>query len=482
MKNIAVIRLIASLNFPKMSEILKIGTLLTSLFFVSYSFGLSRDFLWSDDYSAYLNASNSAEHSLRDLRPIHALLTLVLFGSMEHSGQAALVRFLGLFLLIAFTLLAYILLRNFLYPAQALVAAFCIGHSPAIYSSLYWAMGVTSNLTSLIIGALGFLFWARGRWLLGLIFLVIAFSIYPLTALGGAALIFLIIVIGENTPKEFLFSIRSVLLAIIIGGIFSISLSLLTLKILDLKPNDRTDILSTWNRMENAFWFFTRILPQAFRPYLVSSPPLTTAVFQVCIFIIILLGLIRSWYPLQVVFNKLFQVLVLVVILLSPLPLSGHNQIEPRFFVGTSVFLLGYMFFLLISKVESLMSRNNKNWIRTITVTLICSLIISNYHFFNSKIRPIYSSTQTLLSKQLSVCSKNQLSNGILLMERRTAWPQRNLLGMYSQTTDLASGWVPRAAVVIYAFERTSIVPVIFDFNQENELDYKFCVVDLNRN
>jgi hypothetical protein len=52
--------------------------------------------------------------------------------------------------------------------------------------------------------------------------------------------------------------------------------------------------------------------------------------------------------------------------------------------------------------------------------------------------------------KSIAQCDPTELKNGILILSRTKAWPSRQLVGVLSQTTDLASEWVPVNSMKLY--------------------------------
>ena len=95
-------------------------------------------------------------------------------------------------------------------------------------------------------------------------------------------------------------------------------------------------------------------------------------------------------------------------------------------------------------------------------------------------ILPIQNSTKNFVLKELANCSDSQLLAGVVIVERTASWPSRKYLGMFSQTTDLASGWVPPGAIASYIGELTNISVPLKAITWGNASE-NHCVVDLNR-
>jgi len=128
-----------------------------------------------------------------------------------------------------------------------------------------------------------------------------------------------------------------------------------------------------------------------------------------------------------------------------------------------------------------LLEKNQQKIISIFLVFIIClyGFVSINYRFA-TVIKPIYSNSNLFILNELKLCSDNQIANGILVVKRTKPWPSRQLLGFFSQTTDLASEWVPIGSVKLVLIKNSKDFNEI-EFTSSEYRNKSFCYVQLDK-
>jgi len=443
-------RLSSRLNFSAQIPYL----LISATLFVAYFPNLSQNYAWSDDYPAMISPEDATLHMLKDLRPLHGLIVSIFFGAFNSLSSLWIIRFLGLSILIIIANLSYKFIQeSVLNKKLALCLVVVIYQSPPLLFSVYWAMGTTTMLFSLILSIFAYRYHLRRRFLLGFFLLTLSFLIYPLGTWAGLSIFILSNILANTQMKALLAFMKSAVLFTIPSALSAILIGFLVLKLIGEAPNRRTQIQDSYNLSESFLWLLTRMIPQSFRPFLVSSPSNITAVIQVFILVVILLLALAIKNSLQESIRIFLQLLLVVLFLLLPGFLLGYNQIEPRFFVGTSVVVIGV---LLSSIYKLLFFKDNGGLhpsLKSMSNLLLCLVIVFsvffNRSFFDKHVISVYTETKTFVSGQIEKCDNLSSDTEFFVNERTRPWEGRPYLGMLSQVTDLASPWVPSNAVLV---------------------------------
>ena len=97
---------------------------------------------------------------------------------------------------------------------------------------------------------------------------------------------------------------------------------------------------------------------------------------------------------------------------------------------------------------------------------LVIGFVTTNYNFVTLYRTP-YLEKQSFISQQVAGCSKEALSHQITIVKRSIPWEKKNVIGAYSQHTDLESEWVPIGAVYYYLKDIGSTPNALPLFGQE---------------
>jgi hypothetical protein len=86
---------------------------------------------------------------------------------------------------------------------------------------------------------------------------------------------------------------------------------------------------------------------------------------------------------------------------------------------------------------------------------------------------------QIFIKQSIADCTEQQVSEGLVVMQRTAEWKIKPLLGVFSQTTDFQSDWVPIGAVKIYLSSNEIQTNRILQNDSVDSLT-KYCSIDLN--
>ena len=166
---------------------------------------------------------------------------------------------------------------------------------------------------------------------------------------------------------------------------------------------------------------------------------------------------------------------------IAPLLLATQNQIDLRF-IGANTWLV--LFVLIYLFGESLAKFRDVFVLRLFKISVSIFLLIGGFFTINDRflkvIQPIYSMNQIFIKQSIASCTEQQIAEGLVVTKRTAEWKIKPLLGVFSQTTDFQSGWVPFGAIKIYLssneIQTNRILP-----NDSVEPLTNYCSIDLNK-
>lgn len=426
---------------------------LSTILFFAYLPNLLQHYAWSDDYPAMVSPEASALHAIKDYRPLHGFIIRLGFANFDSLNTIWVIRLFGLLLLIAIANLSYVLIQETIEnKILSLCTVILIYQTPPFLNSVYWSMGASTVLTSLILSVFAYRSLFKGNRILGFVLLTMSFLIYPLGTWSGTSLFLLTNILAKKPIKQFLKTVRFLVLATMPSAFLALLIGSALLEFINESPNARTQI-ADYSVKENSLWLFTRMIPQSFRPFNISSPSNSVALLQVIFLVgVIFLGVFyRKGFTASV--DLITKMIMALLFLLLPGFIIGYNQIEPRFFVGTSIVVVGILIVILPEIFGLSFTTKSNNLIRFTSNlffgTLVAGAVFLNNSFFEKHIEARYQSTTEFLFSQLKHCEKDKLFPDVLILDRTLPWESRPYLGMLSQETDLASPWVPANAVTL---------------------------------
>lgn len=463
--------------------------LLFSLYIAAFFPTIFQNFLWSDDYSAINSPASVGEHAIKDGRPVYGFLVHQLFEAAGIIDDVRLIRLLTL--LGVFSLALWITNNVFDHKESKFHLAIFLG-----FCSFSWA--------NVIFWAIAFIYpWAalascEGIRLLnqprsitrftGGILVGLAFLSYPPACFFPIALTYIKGVVKKLSYKKVLQeSLGHFTQLVAIGAIAIIFARAVIGFFLAESLNHRVQVVSYKDLLPKAAFFMTRMLTQSFRPFSIG----TVNDWQIAlefIFAIMLITLIfiLHFKSIRKSLQYLFLLFVVQSLVLSPFLIVAQNQIELRYFI-VSNWLVVIVFMITLQTLVGSPIKNRRPqsmfvhlqlpkmllWIQPIIGLLVC------WVFFFSIVSPILTNTRDFIESEIVKCSNQELKKPFIF-DRESDWPGRSYIGMMSQSTDLASSWVPLPALKWVIRESRSIGSNP-EYVERNNLMQNACVIDLQK-
>jgi hypothetical protein len=463
-----------------------------AVFLACYSPSFMTKYLWSDEFSYESHLSGLRSDLISNLRPTYALLTYgsTIFGSEKIDFQLARVlaivglsffaqeihylykslnRFSVLFICVALGLLT-IPFQNWIYFGV------CAPFSWAAFLSMRGIRKWTSEKKLI-------------KKIFGIVPILLSYGIYPLATLAPLGIYYIrdLIEFRNFEFRRRIWRNLRIVRLLLTSGALSVAIFSAISKVVNDKVAPRT-IPKSVTEIVNAIYFnLTHNLVQSFRIYWMDSPS-TWIGFSEIIFVTLLLLLClknlrrqANWLGVFAEFGLLTSIIMLM---LFPTWIVGYSQIELRFLAGTT-FVPTFIIYWSIAKCSKRpILRLTSTLKRSIFIVMsIATASIFSYSSYFVGVQPITRNTSKFLEAEFLNCSREKLLNGVIIVERKFEFPQRKFLGMYSQSTDLASPWVPEPAVRAYlrnSFEGVDKLEVETVNKILKSYELK-CIVDLNR-
>jgi hypothetical protein len=461
-----------------------IPLLSTFYLFIVYSFGVFSEGVWSDDYAAIDNPSSVALHAEKDGRLLYGFLIHWFFSSIEEVGQLKYIRLFGL---LGILLLNHLVICQLLKVSKSSIIPFASSIAftlPSFQLSTHWAIAFCISWSAYL-SILGlFMYRKKPRFykIVGMLLCIFSLLLYPLMTFFVFSVLFAEVLVKGWSFDSSLKSLREGFMFVTFGGVLSFVLVSINLSWRGLKSNDRVELVALEDIPEKLLWFATRPFALSFRPFQISSPgTFEMLLTYVAVFSLISLLSYKVYRNLKSTYKFLFSLVCFIAISILPLLLASQNQIDIRFIGSSSWIVLFSIIFLLVRTSTALIRKNAQKTISFFVILIIglYSFVSINYRF-TALIKPIYSNSTSFIFNELNLCSDSQISNGVLVVKRTKPWPSRQLLGFFSQTTDLASDWVPIGAVKLVLIKNSKEFFEI-EFTSSKDRDASLCYVQLDK-
>ena len=453
--------------------------------FLVYAFGVFSKSAWSDDYPAILDPGGVGLHAIKDGRLIHGWSIDFFFSHFNTVQSLSVIRMFGLAGLI---LLNDILIRKFLsvQSSSAVVVASTVAFTlPSFQFSAHWAGAFGFSWTAYL-GILGFTLFNENTGLkksFGYLVFLLSLFAYPLMSFFIFPFIYAVWLI-RGAPIKALF--RDTMVAIFLfvsGAVISFVLTAIYLNVKGLAFNDRVALVAIGDIPSKIVFFFTRPFALTYRPFLIESPTLSNLLLTLILFSSFLIFLFwQKWKSFKAVFIHTLTLNLFFIASLLPLLVTSDNQIEMRLVSANTwlfCFVLVFLFLgLQITIGDKVNFFKSKSQVITISFLLLLGFLTINHNFWQLYHEP-FQEKQRFFQTQISSCTDAQIESGIVIKSRTIPWPHKNLIGLYSQSTDLESEWVPVSAVIQYLKDtNTKIVtlPILVETNTNPGA----CVVSLD--
>lgn len=450
------------------------GLVIIVSFFLIYREAFLNVYAWSDDYPTFINPQDHALHALRDLRPLHSLLLLA-WSPMESVSQLSIIRIISIVAVSISSLLTWKILNKVEPNTSNLWAPLIAFSTPATSSLVFFATsyGVLIAQAVALLGGIAISQRDRYAKVFGVFLLSASILIYPLSAVLPIALGLVMLL---ESPKAFLSNLQKLSghgFSFVAAALVAFAVSYLALKFFSSEPeNQRVGIVKLANLKETTLFFVTRTVPQGFRIFWFDRPSNLLVFVQILLVLcLIFVSFFLNQRSLKLSLMSSLLLICCVVCVLSPMFFFAYNQVEPRLFVS-STFLIILVIYRNYAKFFStkhnlLLKKRNSTLRRTSSKTLYSSVILLSLlmtnQMFSQGVRPIIENTSVFLQESLDNCVTNNQVEDFIVEERTRDWPSRSYLGMFSQVSDLASGWVPEYALRIKVLEEIGLDPGSID-------------------
>jgi hypothetical protein len=171
----------------------------------------------------------------------------------------------------------------------------------------------------------------------------------------------------------------------------------------------------------------------------------------------------------------------MIILSITPIVITWSNQIEFRYILGPSV-----AFFLVTVGLILEVTSQRGNFLRYaqsafILLILFLGIFSMNNHVSSQFISP-YKSKIDFIQSELSICQNiNRALEKVIVLKAKTTYPSRHNIGIFSQSTDMASPWVPIPSVE-YVLKSVGIFPREITLQESvTTSDFKSCIVDLEK-
>lgn len=451
---------------------------------IVYLLGVFSESAWSDDYAAFIDPSSFALHAEKDGRVLYGILIDWFFSNVEEVGHLKYVRLIGLSGILLINYLVIVQLLKYSKSKTIPLASSIAFTLPSFQLSTHWAIAFHISWSAFL-SVLGFYTYrnaSKFHKVLGVALCVLSLLLYPLMTFFVFSVLFAEVLIKGWSFESSMKSLKEGLIFVTMGGFVSAVVTIINLSWRRLEPNDRVELVALEEIPEKLQWFATRPLALSFRPFDISSPGILEMMLTfVIVFCLISLMSTKVYGNLESTFKFLLSLLCFTTLSLLPLLIASQNQIDIRFIGSSSWIVLFSIIFLFARTSKLLLEKTQQKIISVFLVFIIClyGFISINYRFA-TVIKPIYSNSSLFILNELKLCSDNQIANGILVVKRTKPWPSRQLLGFFSQTTDLASEWVPIGSVKLVLIKNSKEFNKI-EFTSSKYRNESFCYVQLDK-
>lgn len=442
--------------------------------FLVYALGVLSKSAWSDDYAAILNPGAVGLHAIKDGRLLHGWSIDFFFSNFDSVQSLTFIRIFGLAGLI---LLNDILIKKFLsvQSSIAVVVASTVAFTlPSFQYSAHWAGAFGFSWTAYL-AILGFTLFTENTGFkksCGYLVFVLSLFAYPLMSFFIFPFVYSVWLIRGVSIKALFRDLAVVIFLFVSGGAISFALTALYLNIKGLTFNDRVALVAVDDIPSKIVFFFTRPFALTYRPFLIDSPTLPSLLLTLIVFSSFLVFLFwQKWKSLAAVSAHILTLNLFFIASLLPLLVTSDNQIEMRL-VSTNTWLYCFVVVFLFLKLQTTAGvkvdfYRFKSQVITVLFLLIIGFLTINHNFWNLYHEP-FQDKQRFFQEQFSACTETQIQSRVVIIKRTLPWPHKELIGVYSQSTDLESDWVPVSAAIQYLRDsniKLINVPILVEAN-----------------
>ena len=476
---------ISFVNFQKIRP--KTMFLLSSaIIFLSYIRPIFSVWVYSDEYDFFEVVPKIGKHMARDGNLISSLLydnfSTQLINSPEDLWRLRILSFLCLFLILNHVS-SVILIHNQSKSIQFLLPIAMTLPAPMTFIS--WSL-IWQGSLAMLIAYTSHIFWLKNCFkfkTIAVIFLFTSILMSPVPAFSVFSFQAVIFILSRATSLDYLKITTKLLMLYGISGMASVGTLLISSNLSQMDLNERVGPPELRDIPEKIYWIVSRPIVVSLRFFDISSPSQVDALITtLLVFSVLIYGFrIQSKKLGENFFTRVFLFFLLVFLSITPIAVTWSNQIEYRYILGPSVafFLVTTVMVLdLIKRVEKI---RKFVFLPTILLTLIIGIYSMNKNVSDQFIEP-FKSKNAFISSQIIECqNKKPLIRKIVVQQPSSEFPSRNNIGMLSQTTDMASPWVPIPSVN-YVLKEYDLFPKEISLQESViEDNLNTCIIDLEQ-
>ena len=456
---------------------------LTAVFslFAIYLPGVISTGIWSDDYPSLLDPISVQIHASRDGRPIYGFLLQFMFSLTNTVSNLWLIRFIALIGLLLLNDLVIKVLSKSRADLRVMLASVGAFSIVSFQVNVHWATAFLFCWVAYF-ALLGYTLMMRDSKksnFVGVLLLTVSSLSYPVLTFFILPVVFLLSYETDNKDRGLKKNSILAILGIALSAFLALLINLISLRARGLTFNDRVSFISIPDLPSQILWFLSRPFILTYRGYSIDSPGWIEALGSFMVVnLLIITGIIIQQKTFPKVLKSYLLLISFTLFSMSPLFIPDQQQVDVRY-VTVGSWLITYMFlsgvFLILGRISLGGQQTSR---RLVSVAFVMVFFLSiNLRYF-SVIQPIYNKTSTFISSELSSCGDQEILSGVYVLARETEWPSKQYIGLFSQITDLASGWVPLNAVRVEIQKNPKFSGVSVSWTEEAGSG---CLIDLNR-
>jgi hypothetical protein len=458
----------------------------SAIVFLSYVKQIFSVWAYSDEYDFFEAVPKLGKHMARDGNLIISLLydnfSAPLVNSAEDLWRLRVLSFLCLFLILNHVS-TQILIHNKSRSIQFLLPIALMLSAPMTFIS--WSLLWQVSFAMLIAYAAN-VFWLKPSFRLKIISVLLLWSsilMSPVAAFSIFGFHAILFTLAGIKAINFLKITLSLLTLYGISGIASLATLVISQKLYGLELNERVGLPAIGDLPAKMYWVISRPITLSMRFFDISSPSQINAVVTLILVSSLLICgfVVQSKNLGENIFLRAIIFFTLILLSITPIVVTWSNQIEFRYILGSSI-----AFFLATVVLTLEIVKKQKNFLQYAYIPII--LLISflgittiNNHINSQFIAPYKSKSIFIQSELLDCQNKNRFIEKIIIQQPKAGYPSRNNIGIFSQTTDMASPWVPIPTVnyILKINELFSNEIIVQDYKAE--MSPNSCIIDLDK-
>jgi hypothetical protein len=458
----------------------------STIVFLSYIKPIFSAWAYSDEFDFFEVTPKLGTHMAQDGNLISSLIydnfSVHLVSSAGELWRLRVISFLCLFLILNHVS-SQILTHNQSRSTQFLLPIALILPAPMTFIS--WSLIWQGSFAMLIAYGANVL-WLKSRFGLRLISIFLLWSsilMSPVAAFSIFGFHAVAFILSRIKTTDFVKVTIQLVFLYGISGIASIVTLAISNVIFGSTLNGRVGPPQLSDLPEKLYWIISRPIVVSMRFFDISSPThLNAMITSLLVLSLLVRGfVIQSKNLSENVFSRLILFFALISISITPIVITWSNQIEFRYILGPSIAFFLVTVGLILEEIGEIENFLKYAYLPFILLILFSGIISMNNHINSQFISP-YNSKIDFIQSELSICqSKNRFIEKVIVLQAITTYPSRNNIGIFSQSTDMASPWVPIPSVK-YVLKTVGIFPreiILQEFLPKSDL--KSCIVDLEK-